>query len=1025
MYGGRMHRTQAKFMKGMIGMKRKTPNYKKRTIIFSSVMTVILAVMIAANVAAFGFADAVLDNYFMRTVEQDGTNNTTSEADWHKVAEEIEAEGAVLLKNENNALPLKASTQNKTKINLLGYIAYSSYFSGTGSGASDTTNAVTLTSALTANGFEINSAPIDEKIYEEVVNDAGGMTNFNADFSILEPNVSYYKNSATFDNMKAYSSTAVVVIGRTGGENCELNDYIPITDNVATSPEGTTAEMVERYGSAENANKHYLELTVNEEELIKNATETFDKVIVLYNGSNALEMGFLDEYGVDAALWMGTPGAYGFNSVAKLLNGTYNPSGRLTDTYAYDAMSAPAMKNFGSNEYSNLQVTDMSWYRPNQTYAAHYVDYVEGIYVGYKWYETADETGYFAAHGTSYDQQVQFSFGHGLSYTTFTQELQGGWGVTNDGSSIRATGEINLTVRVTNTGNVAGKDVVQVYVSAPYTSYDIANGVEKASVSLVTYAKTGEIQPGEYEDVEISFAVEDLASYDSTHSNGDGTKGAYMLDEGTYTISIRDDSHTVETIGKEKQEISVNLANTHFFSGNDKRSSDVVAASNHFDEAARGTYLSRNNAFANFETAMNSVTDVADEATIAAAKDASKDEGDTYDASYDTAVTKTYKAGVDYRTGDWSVPSDAITYTEYLSGEYSEEDFDRVVLTLSDMQGIAYENEEMWNKLISQMSLEEMQDLISQGGWATIAIESIGKVREFHLDGPTGLNSLWNPELNEGATSYPGSVVVASTWNSELIEEFGKCMADEFHAKGVTALYAPAMNTHRTPFAGRNFEYYSEDAVVGAITGGSFTKGARENGLIVYIKHFALNDQETNCRDYLMTWSNEQAIREIYLKPFENSVKYGGATAIMTSYNFIGYTWSGRHAGLLTDVTRGEWGFKGMFISDAVTHGHMIGAANVDSALRAGGDMWLVAWGYSEPSVETNADIHYVIRATKNILYTEANAIVIPSEILPWRLWMGLLDALLGITFCVLGVCLVKNIRDSKKESVKKNKKKA
>lgn len=380
-------------------MEKKTPNYKKNIIILSSIMAVILAIIIAANVVAFGFADGVLDNYFMHAVTQEGEDDTTNEADWHELAEQLEAEGAVLLKNDDEALPLNASSQNKIKINLLGYIAYNSYFSGTGSGASDTTNAITLASALTANGFEINPAPLDEKVYTENVTESGGMTNFDADFSVLEPDVSYFTGDASFSNMNAYSSTAVIVIGRTGGENCELTDYIPITNDLSTSPSGTTNEMIARYGDAENANRHYLELTVNEEELIKTAKETFSKVIVLYNGANALEMGFLDKYGVDAALWIGTPGAYGFNAVAKLLNGTYNPSGRLIDTYAYDAMSAPSMKNFGSNAYSNLQVTDMSWYRPGQTFSPHYVDYVEGIYVGYKWYETAEETGYFKANG--------------------------------------------------------------------------------------------------------------------------------------------------------------------------------------------------------------------------------------------------------------------------------------------------------------------------------------------------------------------------------------------------------------------------------------------------------------------------------------------------------------------------------------------------------------------------------------------------------------------------------------------------
>ncbi len=912
-------------------------------------MVVILAVLIVANVLLLTVYDVSIDNLFMSAQTSDDDEISTTLSDWEGLALDIEEEGIVLLRNEDETLPLSADSMT---INLLGAAAYTPVYGGSGSGATDTASALTLLQALEDEGFDVNSAPLDEGVYEENVSNQGGGGFSSADFSYDTTAISTFTGTASFANMQSYSDIAVIVIGRSGGEG---NDLLESDVGTNVLSEG----------------HHYLELSDEEEALISQASTTFGTVIVLYNGANPLELGFLETYNVDAALWVGQPGSYGFEAVADVLTGTVNPSGRLPDTYAYDATSAPSYQNYGDNSYSNYTSSSgggFGGFGGNR--GTNYVDYAEGIYVGYKWYETAATEGYL-----NYDQQVQYPFGYGLSYTTFTQEIVGG---TRDNSTFDGDDEITITVEVTNTGSVAGKDVVEVYFTPPYTDYDQENGVEKSSVNLVAYAKTDLLAAGASQEIEITFKAEDMASYNSSHSNSDGTTGCYMLSAGDYVISLRSDSHTVISTDGEDQEITVEMGSNYFYEGNNKRSDDDQAASNQFDDALRSTttYLSRAGGFANYTTAMTSVSDVADDQTIY-----NLDNLAEYDEALDTAVTKTYTAGVDYRTGDYVA---------------SEDD-----LVLDDMQGLDYDDER-WDQLISQMSLSEMTSLIATGGWQTIAVESIGKDATIDIDGPSGWNNMFGS--TDSGISYPASIVLAATWNVELAEMYGNYMADEGHSLGVTGWYAPAMNIHRSPFSGRNFEYYSEDAVLSAGAGAYVTKGARDGGLIVYIKHFALNDQETN-RSGVNTWSTEQAIREIYLKPFEESVKLGGATGVMSSYNYVGSTWSGAHVGLLTEVLRNEWGFRGMVITDAGA-----GTSQVDAGIRAGNDLWLSMSSGSVASTETDADIYYVMRAVKNILYAEANATVIPATSFDWEIILYVFDALLVVAFIACAVALGKNI---------------
>ena len=757
-----------------------------------------------------------------------------------------------------------------------------------------------------------------------------------ASFSIDEVSLDKYTGNASFDKMKEYSDTAVVVIGRTGGEGSDLTAF-----------EGEDG-------------KTYLQLSSEEEDLLKAARDTFETLIVVYNSANAMEMGYLEKYNVDACIWAGVPGPNGFKSLGDILNGTVNPSGKLPDTWAYDLNSNPVSENYSDQKADN---TD-----------GYYVDYVEGIYVGYKWYETAFAEGAVITNtetGVQYDYSnyesvVQYPFGYGLSYTTFEQKIAGGLA---DGAALQPDGTVTIQVEVTNTGSVKGKEAVEIYMTAPYTDYDKEHGIEKAEVSLVGYGKTGDIEPGQSEVVDVTFEVEDIACYDSSYDNQDGTKGSYMLDEGEYVFSVRSDSHNVY------DEVTAKVSAQHFYSGDNKRSTDDQAAYNQFDDAVRGVYLSRQNGFANYEEAMNSVS--------ASVEDTSFDENpNNYDPAYDEIVTKEYKKGVDY---------DA-------DGN----------LTLAEMKGLSYDDPQ-WDELIKQISIEEMTNLIKGNMSSTAAVESVGKAKTTDSDGPLGISSLFNSSLN--SVSFPCIPLLAATFNDDLAREYGNYMADQAHSLGVTGWYAPAMNIHRWSYSGRNFEYYSEDAVLSSGIASNETLGAREKGLVVYLKHFALNDMESNRSGKLHTYSNEQAIREIYLKPFEKSVKYGEATAIMSSMNYIGDVYSSACGELLTEVLRNEWGFRGMVLTDVAEDKYATDCA--DAAIRAGTDFWL-AMGDFKFSTETDADIYYLQRVAKNILYAETNAQVIKAEVINWRIYLYIFDAELILLFIIGTAALINKNRKKK-----------
>ena len=679
--------------------------------------------------------------------------------------------------------------------------------------------------------------------------------------------------------------------------------------------------------------KHYLELTKDEEDLLALIkAQGFGKVIVLVNSSNAMELGFLEDDSIDAALWIGSLGSTGFNAVGEILSGKVNPSGRLSDTYAYDLTTAPAYWNAGDFTYSNLK--------------HHYVEYAEGIYVGYRFYETRyvdNTTG--VCDEAAYAKAVQYPFGYGLSYTTFEQSI----------ADYKTTDSaIEMTVEVKNTGAVAGKDVVQVYYTAPYT----IGGIEKSHVVLAGFAKTGLLQPGASEKVTVTFAPEDMASYDET-----GAK-AYVLETGTYQIKLMNNAHDV--IDQREYEVPATIT----YSGENARSTDLVAATNEFEDVAQGQikqYVSR----ADWEGTLP--TTRTDGKTASA---------ETVAAKENTPV---------YENNDSDQP---ITIADH-------------GLTLEDMTGLDYDDPK-WNDLLEQLSVDDMTNMISNGGWSTPEVASVGKPATNDLDGPAGINSLVS---SLKGVSFPSEVIVGSSWNTDLAQRFGTAFGAEAAANHVVGLYAPGMNIHRTPFSGRNFEYYSEDGLLSGKMGAAMVQGVDSQGVYTYIKHFALNDQESN-RLSISVWANEQSIREIYLKPFELSVKEGGTTAVMSSYSRLGNTWAGASKALLTDVLRNEWGFHGMVVTDSAMGN--TSWMDINLALRAGGDMMLCLMGVKLDSSSNTAQ-QAMRRACHNILYTQANSIAIAAAVDNTPYWLILLAIVDSILLIAIVLLILKRIPAGKK----------
>lgn len=593
-----------------------------------------------------------------------------------------------------------------------------------------------------------------------------------------------------------------------------------------------------------------------------------------------------------------------------MLAGETNPSGKTSDTFLKNLTKSVSYNNFGKFEYTNM-ADKAAKYKgftgDDVTAIPGFVNYSEGIYVGYKFYETASDEGLI-----NYDDTVAFPFGYGLSYTSFDQKLD---------SVKYKGGKVTVTATVTNTGDKAGKDVVEVYYNPPYTD----GGIEKASKNLAGFEKTKELQPGESQKVTVKFDDDDMASYDYK-----GAK-AYMLEKGDYDISIQSDSHHVI----DHKAITVKDTVT-YDSDSNTHNGDKTVATNQFDDVAGDvTYLSRADHFANYK-----------EATAAPTNFKMSDK-----------AKETFYNNSNYDPKKFDKDSDKMPTTGAKNG-----------LKLSDMYGKDYDDAD-WDKLLDQLTFDDMDNLIANGGYGTQAVKSVGKIQLTDADGPASLN---NNFTGVGSIGFPASTAFACTWNKDLAKQFGEMIGDMAHDMHVAGWYAPAMNIHRNAFSGRTFEYFSEDSLLSGVMASSEISGAKSKGVYSFMKHFALNDQETKRTEMLCTWTNEQAMREIYLKPFEMSVKEGGAQAVMSSFNYIGNTYAGADSALLQTVLRGEWGFKGFVLTDYFGG---YGYQNADQEVRAGNDSMLATTKITNHITDKSAtSVKAMRQAAHNILYTAANS---------------------------------------------------
>lgn len=842
-----------------------------------------------------------------------------------KMGEKISNEGFVLMKN-NGTLPLP----KKPKVTLLGRNAADPVYGGSGSGSVSLDTVVDMKTGLENAEFEINEAVYsilaDYASYKTELSETGKQIRkyknpkanivmdsmISSSYYIGEMPVENYTEQA-ISSFSAYHDAAIISIGRGGGEGGDLTRDMAEWDNNYLD------------------GQHQLELNYDEIQTVELAKKHFDNVIMVINSSAVMELGTLEnDDGIDAIVWVGSPGQTGFNSLGHILDGTVNPSGKTADIYPRDFTKDPTFVNFGHNKYSNIDIN-------NAIGDGFYVQYEEGIYVGYRYYETAAKEGFL-----DYEKSVVYPFGHGLSYTDFSWEIVGQEFGEVDGS-------LSVEVKVTNTGAThPGKDVVQLYFSPPYTK----GGIEKSEVVLADFAKTSLLAPGESETVTLSLPVEDMASYDYKNNK------AYTLEKGDYGIRIQSNSHQKK---EGLDELTYTVKNTVLYQEENHRISDKSQVTNQFDdvnsyftdtpESGKITNMSRGDFAGTFPTEPMGADKVADEAII---------EGfQAYVAS-------------DHLDPNEEPPNDVAQ-----SG-----------LNLIDMRGIPYDDP-MWSTFIDQIPPKELATMLMDGAYNTKAIAGVGKPATVELDGPSGISAFMG---SIHGTAYPSEVVMASTFHPELLYEFGQMIGDEALFYGVNGWYAPGMNIHRSPFGGRNFEYYSEDPVLSGKMATAVVSGTAEKGLYTFIKHFVLNDQETNrVNNGISVWANEQAMREIYMKPFEMTVKdakttlryhmdddgvldekeMSATTAVMSSFNRIGSTWAGGSSPLMETVLRGEWGFEGVAVSDFCLYEYMYANQGV-----ANGTDYFITF-ISMKSLEDSTSptaINDMKRCTHRLMYTVANS---------------------------------------------------
>lgn len=873
--------------------KKTVKEVATRKIVHSeSWLVALVGIVVAVSMMLTGPLSTLLNN--ATTTKYMLSDTTVSKA--NELAKEVQSEAITMLKNDDSNLPLS----NK-KVNVFGWGSTNPVYGGTGSGSmSKQYKTVSLLDGMKQAGLKTNTEL--SKLYTDYRKDRPEVGMFAQDWTLPEVPAKQYSDKLVSD-AKDFSDEAVVVLTRVGGEGADLP-----TDMKA---KGITYKNNSKDYDDFQKGESFLQLSKTERDMIDLVTSNFKKVTLVYNGANTFQFDFLNDYPqIQSVVWCPPAGQTGFSALGEVLAGETNPSGKTSDTFLKNLTKSVSYNNFGKFEYTNM-ADKAAKYKgftgDDVTAIPGFVNYSEGIYVGYKFYETASDEGLI-----NYDDTVAFPFGYGLSYTSFDQKLD---------SVKYKGGKVTVTATVTNTGDKAGKDVVEVYYNPPYTD----GGIEKASKNLAGFEKTKELQPGESQKVTVKFDDDDMASYDYK-----GAK-AYVLEKGDYDISIQSDSHHVI----DHKAITVKDTVT-YDSDSNTHNGDKTVATNQFDDVAGDvTYLSRADHFANYK-----------EATAAPTNFKMSDK-----------AKETFYNNSNYDPKKFDKDSDKMPTTGAKNG-----------LKLSDMYGKDYDDAD-WDKLLDQLTFDDMDNLIANGGYGTPAVKSVGKIQLTDADGPASLN---NNFTGVGSIGFPASTAFACTWNRDLAKQFGEMIGDMAHDMHVAGWYAPAMNIHRNAFSGRTFEYFSEDSLLSGVMASSEISGAKSKGVYSFMKHFALNDQETNRTNMVCTWANEQSIRETYLKPFEMSVKEGGAQAVMSSFNYIGYTYAGASSNLLQTVLRGEWGFKGFVLTDYFGG---YGYQNADQEVRAGNDSMLATTKITNHITDKSAtSVKAMRQAAHNILYTAANS---------------------------------------------------
>lgn len=873
--------------------KKTVKDVATRKIVHSeSWLVALVGIVVAVSMMLTGPLSTLLNN--ATTTKYMLSDTTVSKA--NELAKEVQSEAITMLKNDDSNLPLS----NK-KVNVFGWGSTNPVYGGTGSGSmSDQYETVSMLDGMKQAGIETNSELT--KLYTDYRKDRPMVAMWSQDWTLPEVPAKQYSDKLISD-AKDFSDEAVITITRVGGEGADL----PTNMKAKGITYNNNSKDYEDFKDGE----HFLQLSQTERDMIDLVTSNFKKVTLVYNGANTFQFDFLNDYPqIQSVVWCPPAGQTGFSALGEVLAGETNPSGKTSDTFLKDLTKSVSYNNFGKFEYTNM-ADKAAKYKgftgDDVTAIPGFVNYSEGIYVGYKFYETASDEGLI-----NYDDTVAFPFGYGLSYTSFDQKLD---------SVKYKGGKVTVTATVTNTGDKAGKDVVEAYYNPPYTD----GGIEKASKNLAGFEKTKELQPGESQKVTVKFDDDDMASYDYK-----GAK-AYVLEKGDYDISIQSDSHHVI----DHKAITVKDTVT-YDSDSNTHNGDKTVATNQFDDVAGDvTYLSRADHFANYK-----------EATAAPTNFKMSDK-----------AKETFYNNSNYDPKKFDKDSDKMPTTGAKNG-----------LKLSDMYGKDYDDAD-WDKLLDQLTFDDMDNLIANGGYGTQAVKSVGKIQLTDADGPASLN---NNFTGVGSIGFPASTAFACTWNKDLAKQFGEMIGDMAHDMHVAGWYAPAMNIHRNAFSGRTFEYFSEDSLLSGVMASSEISGAKSKGVYSFMKHFALNDQETKRTEMLCTWTNEQAMREIYLKPFEMSVKEGGAQAVMSSFNYIGNTYAGADSALLQTVLRGEWGFKGFVLTDYFGG---YGYQNADQEVRAGNDSMLATTKITNHITDKSAtSVKAMRQAAHNILYTAANS---------------------------------------------------